>query len=280
MTFLKVMGFSLVLLLSYTLFANILPQVQSNPPEEEAAIPSGALDAAAMAAWGERLFSGKGTCTLCHNDLGRAPNLLALDLSKTLPARIADPRYTGAAKGMQGAEAIAAYLHESMVEPSAYVVAGFGKKGTNDTVSPMPVVKAAPISLSGTEINALVAFLQQRAGFEVTVPLPTGEAATVAPEAEEEGPAASGEEAVAKYGCSACHDLEGSGADIGPALAGLGAKIGRDRLREAVLNPNASIAEGFEADIMPQDFGEQMTAGELELILDYLMALPKQGASQ
>jgi len=81
MTFLRVMAFSLVVVLSYTLFANILPQVQSDPPQEEE-IDTGALDLAGQVAWGERLFGGKGTCTLCHNNLGRAPDLLAMDLAK------------------------------------------------------------------------------------------------------------------------------------------------------------------------------------------------------
>ena len=283
MTLLKVMAFSLVVLLSYTLFANILPQVQSDPPaEEEPLVPDG-MDVAGLVAWGEVLFSGKGTCTLCHTNRGRAPDILALDLGAEFAARLADPQYTGKAKDLEGAEAVRVYVEESMIEPSAYVVAGFGKKGTGDKVSPMPAVNVAPILLSDTEIDALTAFLQSRAGVDVTVPLPTA-AADGAGEAdaveEEEGPAETAEAALEKFACSACHDLGGSEAEVGPKLGGLGARIGRDGVREAILDPNATIAEGFEPDMMPGDLGAQMRVSELELVLDYLMALPESGTQE
>ncbi len=280
MTFLKVVGFSLVVLFAYTLFANILPQVQSNPPAEEETVAEGVLDLAGMVAWGEKLFAGKGSCTLCHNDLGRAPDLLALDLRATFAERLADPGYAGAAKGQTGAQAIETYLRESFIDPSAYVVAGFGKKGTEDRESPMPAADKPPIQLSEPQIDAVIAFLQDRAGFEVTVSLPTAEAVPAEAEEEDadaEGPAKTAEAAIEKYTCNACHDLLQSGGEAGPALAGIGARLGRAGIREAILNPNAIIAEGFEADIMPSDYGEQMWVNELELIVDYLMKLEAQG---
>jgi len=278
MTLIRVLAFSVFVLLIYTAFANIVPQVQSNPPEEEVAPVAGEIDMTGMVAWGERLFSGKGTCTLCHNDLGRAPDLLAIDLQAELTERIHDANYDGAAKGLSGAEAAAAYLHESQVDPSAYVVAGFGKKGSNDTVSPMPAVNAAPILLSSAEINALTAFMQDRAGFEPTVDLPgAGDTPVVDDEAEPEAPAANGVQAIEKFSCAACHDLEGSEAEGGPKLSESAARLGRDGLRHAILVPNGELAAGFEADVMPQDYGAQMRASELELIVDYLMGLKAGG---
>ncbi|MBT6983789.1 MAG: hypothetical protein HN956_05510, partial [Rhodospirillaceae bacterium] len=53
----------------------------------------------------------------------------------------------------------------------------------------------------------------------------------------------------------------------------IGAKYDRDYLRRALLNPNADIAKGFEADMMPADLGEQMYVAELEVLLDFLGAL-------
>lgn len=283
MTFLRVMAFSLVVLLTYTLFANILPQVQSDPPKEEK-VDVGALDAAGLAAWGERLFKGKGTCTLCHNELGRAPDLLNLDLATEFAERIEDPRYNGAAKGLEGAAAIEAYVRESMLDPSAYVVAGYGKKGTNDTVSPMPAVDRPPIGLGEAEIDALIAFLEDRAGVEVTVKAPSGEAAQAAAASEtggeEEGPAQTAQEVIDRLGCAGCHDLEGSGADVGPPLAGIGQRYDRATIRQSILDPNAKIADGFEPDIMPQDYAEQLRVSELELLLDYLQNLPAKEAAQ
>ena len=114
MTFLRVILFSVAVLLVYTGFANILPQVQSDPPAEEV-VETGSLDMAGMIAYGDRLFDGKGTCTLCHNDLGRAPDLLEMDLAADLVARVQSA----------GSDDVEAYLRESLIDPSAYVVPGF-----------------------------------------------------------------------------------------------------------------------------------------------------------
>jgi len=281
MTFLKVFAFSILSLLVFTGFANVLPQVQSDPPKEEK-IDASSLDIAGMITLGEKLFKGKGTCTLCHNELGRAPDLLNLNLAEEFSLRIKDPKYEGIAKGETGPKAVEDYIRESMQDPSAFVVAGFGKKGTNDTVSPMPKVDAAPIDLNTVEMNAIIAFLQDRAGLEPTVPLPSAEEAGAQVVTQDSGsgdgggdnaPAATAQDAIDKFGCAACHDLEDSGADIGPDLHGIGQRMSRAEVMQSIYDPNAKIAEGFDPDIMPQDFAEQMTVSELNLIVDYLMQL-------
>lgn len=279
MTFFRVMLFSVVSLLLFTAFANMLPQVYSTPIVEEEISIEG-MDMDAMIAYGESLFSGKGTCTLCHNAMGRAPDTLEMDLAATFPARLADPRYVGVSAGKEGARAIEAYLLESMIDPSAYVVEGFGKKGSNDSISPMPTINKPPIELGEFEMNALVAFLQDRAGFEPTVPLPSAEDAPVvaeesADEDEGEPVATTGVVAIEKFYCAACHDLEESEADVGPVLNDLGARMSKGEIMEAIFDPNAIIADGYEADFMPDDFSEQMTGGELMLIVDYLINLSK-----
>ena len=279
MTFLRVIGFSVLVLLVYTGFANILPQLQSDPPSEEV-LDTGGLDMAGMIAYGETLFSGAGTCTLCHKAQGRAPDLLGMDLAAALEEAINDPAYTGIAAGQDGPAAIEAYLRESLVDPSAYVVAGFGKKGTQGKVSPMPAVGAPPIEMNEVQMNALIAFLQDRAGLEPTVPLL---GAGDVPAADETGAdedageplAQTGAEAIDKYFCASCHDLEGSEADLGPPLNGLASRMSRGEIMEAILEPNAVIAEGYEPDMMPTDFADQMHSSELILIVDYLTQLPE-----
>ena len=273
MTFLRVVVFSVVLLLLFNGYANVLPQIQSNPPKVEV-VAAGSLDMAGMISYGERLFKGNGTCTLCHNDMGRAPDLLQINLADAFAESFADARYNGVAKGKSGPAAVEAYIRESMLAPSAYVVAGYGKKGTNDTESPMPTVDKPPIGLAPVEINALIAFLEDRAGIEPTVPLPSAEEATPPEEpASGEAPATTAVEAIDKFGCATCHDLEGSEADIGPPLNTLKGRMSRGDVMDAILFPNDSIAEGYEADVMPQDFAEQMQAGELTLIVDHLLNL-------
>lgn len=282
MTFLRVAIFSLAVLLIYTAIANLLPQVRTKVEVDDQPKPD-TLDRGGQIAWGKRIFTGKGTCTLCHNDLGRAPNLLALDLKQEFSTQISSPRYNGAAKGKTGAEAIEAYVWQKLHEPSAYVVAGFGKKGTNDTVSPMPVVTAPPISLSDDEVRAVIAFFQDRAGVEVTVPLPSVSTKQMKTEkttektgektSDEDAPAKTAKEVIEKFGCAGCHDLFGSGAEIGPKLADVGSRFDRDGLRRKILDPNAQIPKGYAPNIMPLDFGQRMRASELELLVDYLSQL-------
>jgi putative heme-binding domain-containing protein len=48
-------------------------------------------------------------------------------------------------------------------------------------------------------------------------------------------------------GCVKCHQVSGEGVDFGPNLSEIGAKLGRDALFEAILDPSAGISFGFEA---------------------------------
>ncbi len=282
MTLFKVLSFSLAIMLVYTVFANVLPQVQSDPPEVENVAAEANLDMPGMIAMGDKAFSK--TCTLCHNDRGRAPDLLALDLSKEFLSRLNDASYKGVAKGKEGAVGVEAYIRESMLKPSAFVVPGFGKKGTNDTVSPMPVVSKPPISFSEIKMNAVIAFLQDRAGFEPTVPLPAASADLGGDSGGDGGAekiATTGEDAINKFGCSACHDLLGSEADTGPDLRGVGDRLGgKEGIKKAIMVPNDTIAKGFDPDIMPDDFSQQMRVSELNVLVDYLLNLPKKAGKE
>ncbi|MBI5179954.1 MAG: c-type cytochrome [Nitrospirae bacterium] len=268
-TFIKISIFALIALSGYTLFANFaIPQVRpAPPPAEEETI--GAMSMDQYIALGRKIFEGKGTCTLCHNPVlaGRAPNIT--QMHATSEQRLKDPRYKGKAK--TGEE----YLRESMMEPSAFVVAGFGKAGTNDTESPMPQISSGAIGLKPAEINAVIAYLQTKDGGKATVPLPTGVDAAPAPAAgaaeAPPAPAKTAEEALGKYACGACHKIGAFAGAVGPDLTKIGSKD-EAYLRRAILDPNADIAKGFPAGVMPQDFGNKMTAKELEMLIKYLKA--------
>ncbi|MCF7982678.1 MAG: cytochrome c [Pseudomonadales bacterium] len=258
---LKILGFSLTLILTFTAVTYVLPQMKGEAPIEKA-LDLGALTMDSFIALGEELYRGKGTCTLCHNNLGRAPDLLALNVEKVSLKRLADSRYQGSAKDVEG------YIRESMVDPNIYVVAGFGKKGSNDTESPMPAIDQPPVQLSSVEIDAIVAFLQDKDGNTVTVTLPTTvpESTTVTPETL--GLAQSPEEAIAKFACSACHSVLGTESAVGPNLNDIGDRLNSDQIRASIITPNAVIAEGYPP-IMP-DFSAKMMVAELEMIVYFL----------
>lgn len=263
--FFKVSGFSLAVIGGFTAFSNYgIPQIKSAPPPAEEKVDLGAMTMDQFVALGARIYNGKGTCTLCHNAMGRAP---MLDKIGAVSAeRLIDPGYKGAAKTVEE------YLHESLVKPSAYVVPGFGKAGSNDAESPMPDVSGGGIGLSETEIKAVIAYLQDSSGSEVTVSIPAMHAAeTAAPEAS--SALKTPEAVIAKYNCGTCHAVAGQAGKLGPSLARIGATRSREYLRQAILDPDAVIAKGYAPGLMPRTYGEQLKAQELEMLVNYLAKL-------
>jgi quinoprotein glucose dehydrogenase len=66
----------------------------------------------------------------------------------------------------------------------------------------------------------------------------------------------------AEAGCLRCHKVKGEGGDVGPDLAGLAAKYDRENLLRAVVDPNASIAPGYDNVLLTMTDGS-MAAGIL-----------------
>jgi len=264
----KVLGFSVALTLVFTGVANLLPQVEGEAPVEKE-IDLGALTPKSFASLGESIFMGKGTCTLCHKPapLGRAPDIQGENMVGLAESALADERYKGSAKTPEE------YIRESMKSPSKYVVKSWGVAGSNDSVSPMPKVDAAPIELSDVEIDAVIAYLQSKDGNDITVALPTEAPAPVEKVASETAgvpvPVATAEEAIKKYGCQACHSVLGTTSPVGPSLEDVSSRLNTEQIRQSILNPSAVIAEGF-TDMMPKDFADKMTVKELSMIVDLL----------
>lgn len=264
----KVVLFSLGLTLVFTLVTYMLPQVQGEAPEEKA-VDLSSMTMENFVALGEELFVNKGTCTLCHKPapLGRAPDVQGMDMVATASKRLVDERYQG------GASDAESYIRESMTDPSKYVVTGWGKKGTDDRESPMPPIDKPPIQLSELEMDAIIAWLQAKDGNEVTVTLPSPDQAQQVAEAPPApatpASAATAEEALAKYGCTACHAMQSKETLVGPGLADVGGRLTPEQLRESIIDPNAVVAEGFPP-AMPADFADKMTVKELEMIVSHL----------
>lgn len=77
------------------------------------------------------------------------------------------------------------------------------------------------------------------------------------------------------FGCVACHSVDGA-AGVGPTWQGLygreeqltdGTTITVDDiyLRDAILDPNKQIVEGFNPNLMPQNYGDQFAARQQEI---------------
>jgi len=272
--FLKVSGFSLLMIGGFAAYSNFgIPQIMPAPPPVEEKLELGAMTMDQFVVLGGKIYNGKGTCTLCHNAMGRAPMLDKI--GAVAAENLKNPNYQGAAKTVEE------YLHESLVKPSAFVAAGFGKAGSNDTESPMPDVSGGGIGLAEAEIAAVIAYLQDSSGSEVTVSIPAMPAAGAGTSnAEEAALLKTPEEIIAKYTCGVCHiftghavaghDLEARPGTLGPSLARIGATKNKEYLRQSILDPDAVIAKGYAPGMMPRTYGEQLKAQELEMLVNYL----------
>jgi heme/copper-type cytochrome/quinol oxidase subunit 2 len=75
--------------------------------------------------------------------------------------------------------------------------------------------------------------------------------------------------------CSSCHVINGKGGQVGPELTNVYAAQGEDYVWESILMPNALITPACPtrpcpSGVMPQNFGEQLTADEMNSIVSYL----------
>jgi cytochrome c oxidase subunit II len=81
-----------------------------------------------------------------------------------------------------------------------------------------------------------------------------------------------GETSTGATACGGCHKLAdagtvgGVGPDLDTVLKGKDAAF----IKEAIVNPNAEIAKGFNANIMPDSYGKLLNAAELDAMVKYL----------
>ena len=88
---------------------------------------------------------------------------------------------------------------------------------------------------------------------------------------------------VQQYGCTACHSFDGTQV-VGPTwldLAGSEVPLAdgstvladEDYLQNSIVNPNDQIHEGFQANVMPVNFGEQLTQEQVIEIIAFIQTL-------
>jgi putative heme-binding domain-containing protein len=105
---------------------------------------------------------------------------------------------------------------------------------------------------AATELNS-VHWDGVRAEAAQVLPMPQGQDAQPLPSIPElvkmSGNAARGAEVFRRetVGCSKCHQVNGAGVDFGPNLSEIGTKLAKEAIYEAILDPSAGIAFGYEA---------------------------------
>ena len=83
------------------------------------------------------------------------------------------------------------------------------------------------------------------------------------------GAGADGASVFAEAGCGGCHAFEpaGSDAEIGPALNGL---TDPAAVRQSIVEPAATVVEGYQPGVMPGNYGETLEPGQLAALVAYL----------
>ena len=254
--------FAIVVMGSYTWFANSIPQIESKPPQE-LSLESGNVTPAQLVKAGEEIFHTKGTCEICHR-IGqkgtRAPDLAGIGgrAAKTKP-------------GMDAKH----YIIESLIQPAAYVVEGYPPI--------MPAVDKPPIGLNRSELWALTAFLESLGGtvnvklddIPKTAGAPAGGGGAPA-EVKIPGDPKAGEAIFAgKGGCIACHKAGKIGASpVGPDLSQIAKIQTSDYIMAKILNPGGmGTVAGYPKGVMPPMFGQSLTAKEYVDLVSFLLTL-------
>ncbi|NLT05665.1 MAG: cytochrome c oxidase subunit II [Solirubrobacterales bacterium] len=105
-------------------------------------------------------------------------------------------------------------------------------------------------------------------------------------------PIAAGRQLFNDTGCNACHTLADAGATgaAGPALDDLAAqaeRLGRaegltaaEFVETSIVDPDATVAEGYQPGIMPTDYGDRLSPAQLQTLVDYLLEVSGGGSSQ
>ena len=89
------------------------------------------------------------------------------------------------------------------------------------------------------------------------------------------GDDASGEAVFTTAGCGGCHEFEPAGTDaqVGPSLNALdpGGQPLDEFIREAIIDPNARIAAGYQGSVMPETYESSLNDEQLDALVQYLV---------
>jgi mono/diheme cytochrome c family protein len=169
-----------------------------------------------------------------------------------------------------------AYIIESLIHPTAYIVEGYPPI--------MPAVDKPPIGLNRSELWALTAFLESLGGtVDVAlndIPATAGQAAAgggaAAAAISLPGDAKAGEALFqGKAGCIACHKAGKIGASpVGPDLSQISKIQTPDYIMKKILDPKGmGTVAGFPPGVMPQTFGQTLTSKEYMDVVAFLLTL-------
>ncbi len=253
----------------YAYVGHMVPQKITYPPE--ATELAATMTTEEMVKTGEEIVATKGTCLACHTIGAHAPGRFP-DLGG-IGSRAATRK-----QGMTDVD----YLAESLYDPNAYIVDGFNP----GMISP----SKPPVSLSDAEILTVIAYLQSLGGrpsvtmqtklkYQGQSPAPAPAAGTALAGA---GAGLDGAQLLQNYACVTCHKLDGPDKLVGPSLYDVGKRLSTAKLYESIMDPDATLAEGFPPGVMiatlkAMQFYDKVSAGEIKTMVEYLASRKGSG---
>jgi mono/diheme cytochrome c family protein len=109
-------------------------------------------------------------------------------------------------------------------------------------------------------------------GETTTEPAGTTTEATQPSPAPSQGDPAAGRQVFLAQGCGGCHTFSAAGTNgtvgpnLGEALQGKDAEF----VHESIVDPNKEVASGFAPNVMPQDYGQNLTQKQLDDLVAFL----------
>jgi mono/diheme cytochrome c family protein len=81
-----------------------------------------------------------------------------------------------------------------------------------------------------------------------------------------------GAQVFANSGCGSCHTLAvaNSGGTTGPNLDEVLPGRSEQEIETEIVEPNAKVTQGYQAGIMPEDFGEKLSEEEVKQLVEFL----------
>ncbi|OVE82094.1 hypothetical protein BVY03_02265 [bacterium K02(2017)] len=242
----------------YTYFGQMVPQKEVHPPQKIAIGKDMPTDQ--MVEVGQKIYEGKGTCASCHKlqgGSGRFPDLG--NIGSVAASREA---------GLSDIE----YLSKSLYRPNDFILEGFSPG--------MPQINKAPIQLTDSEIKTVIAYLQSLGGTaSITMGTklkyegeskPVEKTASSAPAKPKEP-----KELLQTYMCGSCHSLDQPIKLVGPSLYDIGKHLNKAQLYEALLDPDATVGEGYAKGMMGGTlkgigFYKKVSTEEMQALVNYL----------
>ena len=275
--FLNLALFTLGVSLVYTAVGQVLPQLENRPPPEIKAGSSIGPDELSEA--GAAVFEAN--CSACHRvgEAGRGPDLA--NIGAEAPARASKRAAETGADYTAGD-----YLIEALCRPGIYLVEGYANimpPQANSLTGGQLLAAAAFLqtlggeaTIKGTDVESLDRFCNVAAGNVAADGSGATRAAAVA--AAETGGFESADAIVAEFGCEACHNFEAPTRTLGPALLGVGGRLSKGELYEALLDPDATIPEAqppflkglMKTTLTGNGFYKRMTPADYAMLIEWL----------